>query len=195
MILDYVQIVHPLWEVTNDLLAQYLLLWFVSFQMMMFPFEHGVFFLAWFMLFIFNCMMSKPTKGEAGIMLRLLWSQHLNANIWEFSSIETRCSFWFPKWWTRAAQNFYKASEHLLRKLEELHTAQPSSLETTHENHSTDMNIFSFNTQVSRSSQVLPFEQIIQMGNWLSKHHTEDSICDIWWVTNHKNWDLDSLCL
>jgi len=61
------------------------------------------------------------------------------------------CSFWFPKWWSRAAQNFYKASEHLLRKLEELHTAQPSSLETTHENHSTDMNIFSFNTQVSRS--------------------------------------------
>jgi hypothetical protein len=151
MILDYVQIVHPPWEVTNDLLAQYLLLWFVSFQMMMFPFEHGVFCLAWFMLFIFNCMMSKPTKGEAGIMLRLLWSQHLNANIWEFSSIETRCSFWFPKWWTRAAQNFYKACEHLLRKLEELHTAQPSSLETTHENHSTDMNIFSFNTQVSRN--------------------------------------------
>lgn len=89
MILDYVQIVHPPWEVTNDLLAQYLLLWFVSFQMMMFPFEHGVFFLAWFMLFIFNCMMSKPTKGEAGIMLRLLWSQHLNANIWEFSSIDS----------------------------------------------------------------------------------------------------------
>jgi hypothetical protein len=45
------------------------------------------------------------------------------------------------------------------------------------------------------SSQVLPFKQVIQKVNWLSKHHTEDSICDIWWVTNHKNWDLDSLCL
>jgi len=31
------------------------------------------------------------------------------------------------------------------------HTAQPISLVTTHENHRTDMNIFSFNTQESRS--------------------------------------------
>ncbi len=65
MILDSVQIVHPLWEVTNELLAQYLLLWFVSFQMMVFKFEHGVFFLAWFMLFIFNCMMCNQKRGEA----------------------------------------------------------------------------------------------------------------------------------
>jgi hypothetical protein len=70
----------------------------------------------------------------------------------EFSSIEVPLlQLLISQMMNQSCSNFYKASKHLLRKLEELDTAQPSSIETTHEKHRTDMNIFSLTTQESRS--------------------------------------------